>query len=196
MITAPHEIDDIRVFEILDNPLRLRILRHLEEPRSVKEVAADLGVPVTRLYYHFRLLEEAGVIRATGTRKVGAMIETSYVRLAGYFTPSQRLVEGDHDPDHLARIAAAVTLDAAKVDAESGLRLHFEQRRAGSGERLPGGLSRSIVNLDAAGVRQVTEKMNEVLELLEQIDLHDEGTEYSFTYAFFPVAGSARREGK
>lgn len=43
------EIDDIEVFEVLNNPVRVRILRQLMEPTSVKGVAESLNMPPTRL---------------------------------------------------------------------------------------------------------------------------------------------------
>ena len=56
------EVEDIGVFETLNNPLRLRIMRQLMEPAPIKQVAQALDVPPTRLYYHFDLLEEAGAL--------------------------------------------------------------------------------------------------------------------------------------
>ena len=72
------EVEDIGLFEALNNPIRFRIIRHLQEPRSVKEVAELFGVPPTRLYYHFNMLEEAGVISVVETRKAGAMLQKLY----------------------------------------------------------------------------------------------------------------------
>jgi DNA-binding transcriptional ArsR family regulator len=72
------EIDDIEVFEVLNNPVRVRILRQLMEPKSVKGVAESLNMPPTRLYYHFNLMEEAGIIFVVETRKAGAMMQRLY----------------------------------------------------------------------------------------------------------------------
>ncbi|CAN5883492.1 hypothetical protein BH23ACT5_BH23ACT5_20100 [soil metagenome] len=55
-------IEDIRVLEVLNNPMRLQILHQLKEPRTVRELSEVLAVPVTRLYHHVNLLERADVI--------------------------------------------------------------------------------------------------------------------------------------
>ncbi len=57
------DVEDLRVLEAMNNPLRLKILNQLTEPRSVKEVADVLHLLPTRLYYHINALERVGVVR-------------------------------------------------------------------------------------------------------------------------------------
>jgi DNA-binding transcriptional ArsR family regulator len=181
------EIDDIHTLEILNSPVRLKILRHLDEPRSVKELAHRMGVPLTRLYYHVNILAESGVIECVETRKVGAALERRYLARANILRPSHRLLEGGHDPDDLARIAAAVVLDGTRVDAEAALRLHFREMA----EHGPGvsnaNLARTLVHLDEEGARVVEEKVAELIATLNQLDQGNGGKEYALTLVFVPV---------
>ena len=45
---------------------------------SVKELAARLGEPQTKLYRHVRQLEEVGLIRVAATRMVSGILEQRY----------------------------------------------------------------------------------------------------------------------
>jgi DNA-binding transcriptional ArsR family regulator len=61
------------VLETLYDPLRYRVFRLLEDPRTVPELAGEVDVPANRLYYHVRRLVENGLIEAvpaTGTERV------------------------------------------------------------------------------------------------------------------------------
>jgi DNA-binding transcriptional ArsR family regulator len=186
------EVEDIQVFEILNNPLRLRILRQLLDPRSVREVAEALDVPPTRLYYHFDQLEKAGVIMVVETRKVGAMLQKLYQTVARSFRPSPKLVEGDHEPDELARIAAAVVLDGARLDAEASLVKHFERLASGTDftDGLGGSLGRSIAYFTRERADAFGKKLEALIEETFDESHDEEGVEYAFSFTFFPVAGT------
>jgi DNA-binding transcriptional ArsR family regulator len=71
-------IEDIETLRILAEPLRMRIHFELHEPRTVKELAAALGLPQTRLYYHIKLLERARLIRVVAKRIVSGIEERTY----------------------------------------------------------------------------------------------------------------------
>lgn len=183
------EVDDIEVFEVLNNPLRFRIVRELMEPASVREVAEALDVPPTRLYYHVKLLEGAGIISVVETRKVGAMIQKVYQTRARGFRPSPSLPRSDHEPHELARITAGVVLDGARVDAEEALTGHFERlRRGGADDPFHGVFGRTLAFFSENEAEAFAEKLRRFIE--EEFDPGDrkEGKEYGLTFAFFPLA--------
>jgi DNA-binding transcriptional ArsR family regulator len=181
------EVDDIAVFDTLNNPLRIRILRHLEVPRSVRALAELLGVPTTRLYYHVNLLVESGIVECVDTRKVGAMIERIYRRTADSFKPSPRLIEQGHDPEDLARVGVSVVLDLTRVDAEAALKRHFEAQLAGEAGNEEITVGRSLLSLTPEGVRAIEEKLDELMTLIERVDQSQGGAEYTLTFVFVPV---------
>jgi DNA-binding transcriptional ArsR family regulator len=192
------EIDDIEVFEVLNNPLRLRILRCLTEPMPIREVAERLDVPPTRLYYHVNLLEEAGVIAVVETRKVGAMLQKVYQTRAKSFRPSAKLSQGDHDPVDLAKAATGLVLDGARVDAEEALARHFTRVRSGDDQpKVPGSIGRSFDFLTEKEAKDFAEKLEKLLtEEFDGGNSEEDRTEYSFTYVFFPLAGATPEDGK
>lgn len=76
------EIRDPAVLAVLYNPIRYRIFRALETPRSMAELADEVGRPANRLYYHVRLLVGAGLVRQVGTRASGRHTERLFGRVA------------------------------------------------------------------------------------------------------------------
>lgn len=191
------EVEDIEVFETLNNPLRLRIMRQLVEPAPIKQVAEALDVPPTRLYYHFDLLEEAGVIRVVETRKVGAMVQKLYQIVARSFRPSAKLTEGDHSPAEMAKITAGVVLDSARLEAEEALERHFGDVAAGGDlESLPGSLGRTLASFTKERAAEFGKKLEQLLEESFDPEHGAEGVEYALSYTFFPVAGAVKEEGE
>ena len=190
-ILETFEIDDPHAFEILNNPLRPRILRRLGKPRSVKEVAEDLDMPVTRLYYHFSLLEEVGLINVVETRKVGAMLEQLYLVTAYNFRPSKNLTEGGLDPAKLAEVGTSVILDAARLDSEAALTRHFEDLADGRESTIDdeGSIGRTIAYMTPERAKEFSERIHQMLSEMTDRDNPETGVEYGFSYVFFPIAG-------
>lgn len=89
-------VNDLDTLKVLADPLRIRIIELVtHEPRTVKQVAAVLELPPTKLYYHIKLLEEHGLIRVVDTRIVSGIVEKQYQATAlsyhvnkGLFSPA------------------------------------------------------------------------------------------------------------
>lgn len=81
---AVRTVDDVDVLRAMADPTRMAILAALMKSRrdlpvmSVKELAAELGEPQTKLYRHVRQLEAAGLIRVASTRMVSGILEQRY----------------------------------------------------------------------------------------------------------------------
>ncbi len=81
---AVRTVDDVDVLKAMADPTRVAILAALMKTRrdlpvmSVKELAAELGEPQTKLYRHVRQLEAAGLIRVASTRMVSGILEQRY----------------------------------------------------------------------------------------------------------------------
>jgi len=81
----PQETSHVEVLKALADPLRLNILYALTRRRgpdlpakTVKELAAELGEPQTKLYRHIKHLEAAGLIRSGSSRVVSGIVEHRY----------------------------------------------------------------------------------------------------------------------
>jgi DNA-binding transcriptional ArsR family regulator len=77
-------VDSVDALKAMADPTRLAILAALMKTRkdlrvmSVKELAAELGEPQTKLYRHVRQLEAAGLIKVASTRMVSGILEQRY----------------------------------------------------------------------------------------------------------------------
>jgi DNA-binding transcriptional ArsR family regulator len=81
--SAFREIDTVETLKALADPTRMAILSALTRSpdlpvMSVKELAAKLSEPQTKLYRHVRQLEEAGLIKVAATRMVSGILEQRY----------------------------------------------------------------------------------------------------------------------
>lgn len=81
--SAVGELDTVDKLKALADPTRQAILAALIRGQdlpvmSVKELAAKLGEPQTKLYRHVRQLEEVGLIRVAATRMVSGILEQRY----------------------------------------------------------------------------------------------------------------------
>lgn len=71
-------VNDPVAFDVINDPLRHRIWLQLATPKSAKEVAAAIGIPPGRIYYHLQLLERHGWIKVVDERKTTTRIERIY----------------------------------------------------------------------------------------------------------------------
>ena len=184
------EIEDVRVLEVLNNPVRLRILRHLSEPSTVRELAERLEVPVTRLYYHLNLLEDVGVIEVVETRKSGAMLQRVYRTVATDFAPVAGLLDRATDKDRVVRAAVGMVLDGARLDATAGLLDRFGPTHDPHGDDA-NALGRAVVPMTRAAAVTIAERIAELVEEMKLLEDED-AEEYAFSFVFFPMVGPVR----
>ena len=80
--TGTRVISDAAGLKALSDPIRLRVfhllMRHAHRSWTVKEIAAEIGQPATKLYHHVKLLEQAELIRDVETRVVSGIVEHRY----------------------------------------------------------------------------------------------------------------------
>jgi DNA-binding transcriptional ArsR family regulator len=125
-------ISNLETLKVISEPLRIQILELLaEEPRTVKQLAGELGIAATRLYYHVNLLELHGLIRVTSTRIVSGIIEKQYQVTACRFRVERSLLDltpsaGDTTLDTLVSSMFEQMRDEIKTSAQRGL-IDFSQ---------------------------------------------------------------------
>lgn len=81
--------------EALAHPIRRRVLGALRTPDSAAAVARAIGLPRQKVNYHLKELARVGLVRATGERRKGHLIEKLYEAVAGTFVVSPRLAWDD-----------------------------------------------------------------------------------------------------
>ena len=109
-------MDDVATLKALADPIRLAVMGVLMgrtgEPQTVKEIAAALDEPQTKLYRHIKQLEQAGLIAVAGTRLVSGIVESRYTAAQDSLRLSRELfaVDSGARADALDTVLAAVDL--------------------------------------------------------------------------------------
>jgi DNA-binding transcriptional ArsR family regulator len=124
-------VGDVETLRAISDPTRVRLLETMvtrtDRPWSVKELAAALGLPQTRLYHHMELLIARDLVRAVEQRVVSGIIETRYRVAARSFQLDRRLFAGDGDGGDQTRQALHDTLlaifDSARDEVEAAIRV-------------------------------------------------------------------------
>src|SRR5512132_1497553 len=111
----------------ISDPTRLRLVEVMvqrQDPAwSVKELAAALGVPQTRLYHHVEQLLAHDLVRAVERRVVSGIIETRYRVTALSVQLDRRLFEGGADEATAMLHDTLVTVfDTARDEIEGAMR--------------------------------------------------------------------------
>ena len=82
LVPSELRLDDPAAVAALYDPLRYRIFRLLAAPRTVAELAAEIGMPANRLYYHVKRLVDCGLVQQVDARASGRHTERIYGRAA------------------------------------------------------------------------------------------------------------------
>lgn len=101
--TPDYDADDILVvsateqLRALADDVRVRIVTSLRErAQSTTELAEEVGLAKGTVSHHLKVLESAGLIRVVRTRKVRAMTESIYGRVARLY-----LLKGEDEHAHM-----------------------------------------------------------------------------------------------
>lgn len=95
-------ITELEAVRALTDSLKMQILESVgREPKTVKQIAAELKVVPNNLYYHINQLEKLELIRVVSTRVVSGIIEKQYSAAAVSYTFSRTIIS-QHNPDKVA----------------------------------------------------------------------------------------------
>lgn len=116
-------ITDLEQLKVVADPLRLRIMELMSAPCTVKQVAAELDIPPTKLYYHINLLEKHGLIVVVDTRIVSGIIEKQYQMAAKSVRVDNNLLSPTNGGRHESvELAMNSLFDDTKADLLQSLR--------------------------------------------------------------------------
>ena len=174
-----YEAEDVLVVDkpeqlrALADDLRATIIALLRaRARSTQELAEELEIPKGTVGHHLKVLERAALIRVVRTRKVRALTEKYYGRVAWLF-----LIHSSDAPEAARPMAAALRRAANELEVIEGgpgvcvsgvLRVRLTPEDARRFERRLEKLIRDMFDADAAG-----------------------GREFVFAHAYFPKRADA-----
>jgi len=188
-------IRDLETLRVLTDPLRMRILAHLrDQPRTVKEVAQILGLPHTRLYYHFNLLEKHGLIQVVSTRVVSGIIEKHYQVTAYEFNVDRALLSPKiaNAPEGPWQQIIVQTIDTLQQDltalAQNGTLQNFAKAADNETSPPPLRLSRTLAHLSPGQARAFAQRLQDLLAEFEAQNTPSNDAEaYTLFVAFYPT---------
>jgi DNA-binding transcriptional ArsR family regulator len=173
-------VDDVDALKAMADPTRLAILAALMKSRrnlpvmSVKELAAELGEPQTKLYRHVRQLEAAGLIRVASTRMVSGILEQRYQASQRDLTLGRGMLR-EHAEESVA--ALQVLLDRFR----DGFAAAFLARQRSAAElpddeayRVPA-LTMSDLRISPAKAAELTGRLKEIMDELNEEQAEDPG---------------------
>jgi DNA-binding transcriptional ArsR family regulator len=155
------EIDDPRLVKGLAHPLRIHILRVLQDRvASPSEIAEELGAPLGNVSYHVRFLARVGLIELASTAPRRGAVEHYY-----------RAVGRPEISDKAWGLVPKVVKDALIGSAldEAG-RMISAAAQAGGFDRDTVHVSRNTYAVDARGFADLAAAVTECLRRAQQIE--------------------------
>jgi DNA-binding transcriptional ArsR family regulator len=115
-------IEDLETLKVMADPLRLRIRELMVSPCTVKQIAAELDIPATKLYYHINLLEKHGLIVVVDAKIISGIIEKHYQVSAKMVRVANHLLSSPTDADESLELSINTLFDDTKVDLLTSIR--------------------------------------------------------------------------
>lgn len=185
------QISDLETLRAIADPLRVQILELLEgQALTVKQVAEKLGLAPSKLYYHFKALENIKVIEVAETRMVANILEKTYTSAADILDVDPALFkfskEGDNEP---INIMLSSTIDATREDMLRSLQARQFQLTEGAQDQP----RRMILNRAVSSVseKRIGEFQERLVKLIQEFEAEDKNSKpadqpYALTVAFYP----------
>ncbi|HUD96028.1 MAG TPA: winged helix-turn-helix domain-containing protein [Woeseiaceae bacterium] len=99
------KIKDLYQISLLADPLKLRLLQSLaEDPKTIGQVAREIGASVTKLYRHVDALHAAGLIEITSEKQKRGTVERTFRAVANRFEADPALFANDTGDDAISGI--------------------------------------------------------------------------------------------
>jgi DNA-binding transcriptional ArsR family regulator len=184
-------VSDVETLKALADPTRLAILGALMVDRggalpvmSVKELAAELGEPQTKLYRHIKHLEAARLIHAVASRVVSGIVEQRYqacqsdLMLGADLTATQKASQ-----EAEATVAAAFDLYRSQFFAarRAGLIGDATPSELGSELYRRGTLSVCVARVPVTRAAAIREELQRIADELNQPEASQDSGEDTIT---------------
>lgn len=90
-----HKINDMEQLRLLGDPFKLRLVQAFAEgEKTTKQVARELGEPITKLYRHVDALHESGLLEIVNETPKRGTIERTFQAIAERFEVDHALLSG------------------------------------------------------------------------------------------------------
>lgn len=176
---------DVETIKVFADPLRLKIIRLMAQPTTVKAVAEALDLAPAKLYYHVNLLQKHGLIQVVDHNLETGIVEKVYQVTAHQFKLVNPLIAGPEFPDEAADAIFSDMFQAATEGFQRALARR--DKSEGTPPRHPF-FSQKAVRLTDAQLSLVHSRldalMKEVTALAQENSARDEPA-YELTVVFY-----------
>ena len=176
----------------ISDPTRVRLIETMvqrQDPAwSVKELAAALSVPQTRLYHHVEQLLAHDFIRPVERRVVSGIIETRYRVTALSFQLDRRMFEGDDPPREILHDTLVAVFDTARDEVEAAIEGGVIGKGPGDDRLL---VSRGLARLTPARAAELRRRLQELEAEFGNDDPAEGSDPWGIVLAIYPVAAPA-----
>lgn len=115
-------ITSLETLKVFSDPLRQQIIETLlDGPKTVKQVAAELDLAPTKLYYHVNLLEQHQLICVTETRIVSGIIEKHYQASARRYLLQRSLLTPGQAGSNVVDTVLDAMLEPIRAEIHRGI---------------------------------------------------------------------------
>lgn len=181
------KIADLDSLKTITHPLRLQLLERLKHAHTVKELAAALDMPPTKLYYHVNLLEEKGFIRVVNTQIVSGIIEKQYQAVAHHYVIDEAMLASAPENEGQAEALLRSFFQAAQRELQQSIRAGLVNLKE-KGQPQKGSLLKADFYLSEEQARALYGRLAALLQEYEALSRENEdGQPYNLALAFFPA---------
>jgi DNA-binding transcriptional ArsR family regulator len=191
--TAPVDvlkISNLETLRLLTDPLRMRVISAFadrpETPLTVKQLATQLEVRPTRLYYHVNLLEEHGLIKVASSRVVSGIIEKSYIAAAKSITIDQELLKVSPAGREATAATLAALMQATANEIVAAVEYAAPQEQD---DRRQMHIGKSGAHLSPEAHAEFYKRLNELLdEFSDKYGTRDQPANHALFVAYYPIS--------
>ena len=184
-------IENVDALKMIADPLRLQIMRNLDKPRTVKDLAERLDIPATKLYYHVNQLEKHNIIRVVDTRIVSGIIEKHYQVAAKTYHVSRTLLKGTKDSQEQMEVVLSAIFDTAKAEMRQSIQAGLLTVDETVEAKRDGLIWHGSLSLSPEKFAELNGRLQSVLEEFDEAarEEDDKATKkpYGLVVAFYPI---------
>jgi DNA-binding MarR family transcriptional regulator len=189
-------IDSLETLRLLTDPLRMRVMSAFADrpdtPFTVKQLAGQLDVRPTRLYYHVNLLEEHGLIKVASSRIVSGIIEKSYVAVASSITIDRELLKVSAAGREAAAASITALMQSTAGEIAASLEAAATAAEADVDRQMHIGKSSAYLAPEAHA--EFFQRLNELLdEFTDKYGMRDASPNRALFVAYYPVSEESQR---
>ncbi|HVU10652.1 MAG TPA: helix-turn-helix domain-containing protein [Phototrophicaceae bacterium] len=185
-----HTITTLEALKVFSDPLRQQIIEALlDGSKTVKQIAAELDLAPTKLYYHVNLLEEHGLIQVTETRIVSGIIEKHYTATAHeYLIERSLLTPGQNASSEGLEVFFDAMVEPIRAEVQRSFKQGVIDTSEDAPEQLKFRMWRAMRQLSDAQAAEFYARLNKLIDEFNALKTgNDDDLHYGLLIGIYPT---------